>query len=46
FKLNLEGIYNFLDWHNYAQTFAPQIKVIHQKLHQDQHLKEKYLGWL
>ncbi|BAD04368.1 glucose-6-phosphate isomerase [Chrysanthemum yellows phytoplasma] len=45
-KLNLEGIYNFLDWHNYAQTFAPQIKVIHQKLHQDQQLKEKYLGWL
>ncbi|MBT1576566.1 glucose-6-phosphate isomerase ['Elaeagnus angustifolia' witches'-broom phytoplasma] len=45
-KLNLEGIYNFLDWHNYAQTFAPQIKVIHQKLHQNQQLKEKYLGWL
>ncbi|GLH60298.1 glucose-6-phosphate isomerase [Paulownia witches'-broom phytoplasma] len=45
-KLNLEGIYNFLDWHNYAQTFAPQIKVINQKLHQDQQLKEKYLGWL
>ncbi|AOF54810.1 glucose-6-phosphate isomerase [Maize bushy stunt phytoplasma] len=45
-KLNLEGIYNFLDWHNYAQTLAPQIKVIHQKLHQDQKLKEKYLGWL
>lgn len=45
-KLNLEGIYNFLDWHNHAQTFAPQINAIHQKLHQDQQLKEKYLGWL
>ncbi|WP_024563604.1 glucose-6-phosphate isomerase [Candidatus Phytoplasma tritici] len=45
-KLNLEGIYNFLDWHNHAQIFAPKIKSIHQKLHQDQQLKEKYLGWL
>ncbi|ABC65555.1 glucose-6-phosphate isomerase [Aster yellows witches'-broom phytoplasma AYWB] len=45
-KLNLEGIYNFLDWRKHTQTYAPQIKSIHQKLHQDKQLKEKYLGWL
>jgi glucose-6-phosphate isomerase len=45
-KLNLEGIYNFVDWEHQVKTFAPKIKDIHQKLHQNQQLKNKYLGWL
>ncbi|WP_017193315.1 glucose-6-phosphate isomerase [Vaccinium witches'-broom phytoplasma] len=45
-NLNLDGIQNFLNWDEESKKLAPQVKKIHQKLHEDQELKDTVLGWL
>ncbi|XXP77581.1 MAG: glucose-6-phosphate isomerase [Lettuce witches'-broom phytoplasma] len=45
-NFNLDGIQNFLNWDEESKKLAPQVKKIHQKLHEDQELKDTVLGWL
>ncbi|MCQ9618698.1 MAG: Glucose-6-phosphate isomerase [Candidatus Phytoplasma pruni] len=45
-NLNLDGIQNFLNWDEESKKIAPQVKKNHQKLHEDQELKDTVLGWL
>ncbi|WP_017192803.1 glucose-6-phosphate isomerase [Italian clover phyllody phytoplasma] len=45
-NLNLDGIQNFLNWDEESKKLAPQVKKNHQKLHEDQELKDTVLGWL
>ncbi|WEK82419.1 MAG: glucose-6-phosphate isomerase [Candidatus Phytoplasma pruni] len=45
-NLNLDGIQNFLNWDEESKKIALQVKKNHQKLHEDQELKDTVLGWL
>jgi glucose-6-phosphate isomerase len=45
-NLNLDGIQNFLNWDEESEKIVPQVKKIHQKLHEDKELKDTVLGWL
>ncbi|MGM1458996.1 MAG: glucose-6-phosphate isomerase [Columbia Basin potato purple top phytoplasma] len=46
FKLDIQGIKNFLDWNKESSLIKSQILKIHDKLNKDDDLKNKYLGWL
>lgn len=46
FKLDIQGIKNFLDWDKESSLIKSQILKIHDQLHKDDDLKNKYLGWL
>ncbi|KXT29442.1 glucose-6-phosphate isomerase [Candidatus Phytoplasma oryzae] len=46
FNLKINQINNFLDWKKESQKIIPKLKKLHNKIHHNQALKKKYLGWM